>query len=66
MRLSLTLAAICASTALAVSGCATSTSSDAGCIAYGAARSDMPRPLGAGALPSWVAGLDAAMTGACR
>lgn len=47
-------------------GCATTMSGgDAGCISYGEARIDMPRPLGAGPLASWVADLDDRMTGAC-
>lgn len=39
---------------------------DAGCMSYGEARLTMPRPLGDGALPEWVAGLDDRMTGVCR
>ena len=39
---------------------------DAGCLTSGSARPTMPRPLGQGPLPEWVASLDDAMTGACR
>ena len=39
---------------------------DAGCLSYGEARLTMPRTLGEGPLPEWVAGLDDRMTGACR
>lgn len=59
------IAALLTSTLLAVSGC-TTTASDAGCLTYGSQRSAMPRPLGEGPLPQWVAVTDAAMTGACR
>lgn len=52
--------------ALIVTACAGAVSLDAGCAKYGQWRADMPRPLPDDALGAWVAGLDAAMTGACR
>lgn len=51
---------------LALSGCVAAVSPDAGCAAYGEARTTMPRPLGEGLLPQWVATLDSRMTGTCR
>ncbi|MFE3838586.1 hypothetical protein [Pseudogemmobacter sonorensis] len=50
--------------ALALAGCVTTT--DAGCVVYGAQRVSMPRPVPEGDLGRWVAVTDAAMTGACR
>lgn len=40
--------------------------SDAGCISYGIARGEMPRPLADDATGRWVADLDDRMTGTCR
>jgi len=52
---------------LLTTGCATTMpTGDAGCMSYGEARLSMPRPLGDGPLPEWVADLDDRMTGACR
>jgi hypothetical protein len=48
---------------LALTACARP---DAGCLSYGEARLTMPRTLGEGPLPEWVAGLDDRMTAACR
>lgn len=55
-------------TILLTSGCATTMvpGTDAGCTAYGEARLEMPRPLGASPLGAWVADLDDRMTGTCR
>lgn len=51
------------------SGCAeTMTSGDAGCLAYGEARINMPRdvPLDTGPWAGWIADTDDRMTGACQ
>lgn len=51
--------------ALALSSCLVQTS-DAGCATYAMRRLEIPRPIGEGPLPRWVAVTDAAMTGTCR
>lgn len=51
---------------LALSGCVATTSSDAGCDAYGRQRVDMPRPLGASPLAAWASVTDRTMTATCR
>lgn len=48
-----------------VAACPSTVVADAGCT-YGVQRAQMPRPLGEGALASWVAVTDSAMTEACR
>jgi hypothetical protein len=53
-------------TAVLTACTAPAVSPDAGCAAYGEARTAMPRPLGAGPLAEYIAVTDAAMTAACR
>lgn len=50
---------------LILTACAGAVVVDAGCNAYGEARSTMP-PLGGDALSAWVAMLDTSMTRVCR